>query len=236
MASAQDRDIVLIVEDDPITLKMVGGYLGRNGLVILKAQDCATARKTLADTPVHLVLLDIRLPDGSGRSLAREIRAMSDIGIIFMTFMGDTEDRVVGLEIGADDYVTKPIEMRELLAPVRSTLRRIRATNRASTNGVVKLGAWEIDLRRREAVGADGSIAALTRAEFDIVAALVQAEGQAVSRDYLLDVVSRRSLHIGDRTVDTLISRIRQKLEPGAKAPHLILTERGIGYRANTAP
>ena len=226
-------DVVLIVEDDPVTLAMASQYLTRNGFQVLQAANCASARQQIQNAKIHLVLLDIRLPDGNGLDLAREIRRSSEVGLIFMTLMGDTDSRVQGLEIGADDYVTKPVEFRELLARVRTTLRRVHATGSARGDGVIDLGPWEIDLRRREAVTKDGQIAPLTRAEFDLVAALVQAHGRPVSRDYLLDVVSRRSEVIGDRTVDTLISRIRQKLEPGENSGPLIITERGIGYRAN---
>lgn len=229
----RDREVVLLIEDDPIARTMAGQYLSRHDYEVLEAANCADARQMIASMDVDLVLVDIRLPDGSGMDLAREIRQASDVGLIFMTQMGDTENRVRGLEIGADDYVTKPVDLRELLARVRSTLRRVHKPSVANADGVVVLGPWEIDLRRREAVTTGGRIAPLTRAEFDLVAALVQAGGRPVSRDYLLDVVSHRSEVIGDRTVDTLIGRIRRKLETEGVDRTLIVTERGIGYRAN---
>lgn len=236
MTDGRDRDVVLVVEDDPIARKLTSQYLGRHGYVVHEAPTCGDARRQLKSTDPHLVLVDIRLPDGSGMDLAREIRRASEVGLIFMTEMDDTESRILGLEIGADDYVAKPVHLRELLARVRSTLRRVRKATAANSDGVVPLGPWEIDLRRREAVTKDGRIAPLTRAEFDLVAALVHADGRPVSRDYLLDVVSRRSEAIGDRTVDTLISRIRQKLGAEDDATDLIITERGFGYRANIGP
>lgn len=240
MESAQEPGTVLIIEDDPITLKMASEYLNWNGVNVLEAAHSTSAKLRLAESEIHLVVLDIGSPDGTSRAFVCEVREETGGGIILVFLMAERENRIIGLEVGVDDHVTKSVEMRELLARIRNILKRAHVTNPQVSkgqvpNGVVRLGSWEIDLRRREAVAPDGSVAPLTRAEFDVVAALVQANGRPASRDYLLDVISRRSLHIGDRTVDTLISRIRQKLQSGAMSQDLILTERGIGYRANIA-
>ncbi|MFY7959308.1 MAG: winged helix-turn-helix domain-containing protein, partial [Elsteraceae bacterium] len=183
--------------------------------------------------PIALVLMDLRLPDASGMDLAKELRQTSHAGLIFVTSVNDEIDRVLGLELGADDYVTKPIALRELLARIRSTLRRVAPAGEASRSATMRfLGPWEIDLFRREARDAAGAVAQLTRAEFDLLAALVEADGRSVARDLLLDVVSNRSEEVSDRTVDTLISRLRAKLEADPKQPGLVLTDRGVGYRA----
>ncbi len=205
-----------------------------NGRGVLKAQDRASA----VEAGLHLLFLDKdKLPDGSGRPLAGE---GPDVGIVLMSLKEEGQDRAIGYRTDTDDCGGESVTMREFLARFQDTLKPVPADeggtsdDKRTPDGVVRLGGWEIDLRRREAVALDdGRIATLTRAEFDVVAALVLADGLPVSRDYLLDVISRRSLHIGDRTVDTLISRIRQKLRSGGMSQDLILTERGIGYRAN---
>lgn len=222
---------VLVVEDEPSTRTMIANYLRGNGYEVIEAGTAAQYHRAVA-TGVDLVLLDIRLPDADGLELARDLRASSDVGLIFVTSLKDDVDRILGLEIGADDYITKPVNMRELLARVRSTFRRLSSGKATVETNVVQLGGWEIDLVRRECLDPSGALAPLTRAEFDMLAALVQAKGKPVSRDYLLDVISRRSLDVTDRTVDTLVSRLRRKIEPDPARPALILTERGVGYRA----
>ncbi|MEM7652006.1 MAG: response regulator transcription factor [Pseudomonadota bacterium] len=235
ISTTSSQSTILIVEDEQATRTMLSKYLADAGYKIVEAASGDDFRREMTRHPVDLVLLDIRLPDADGVALARDLRAGSNVGIIFVTSLSDEIDRVLGLEVGADDYVTKPVALRELLARVRSTLRRLEDNRATPRDGVFMLGVWEIDTIRREAVGADGKLADLTRAEFDLVSALVQAQGRPVSRDYLLDVISRRSEDITDRTVDTLVSRLRQKLEPEPGRPSLILTERGIGYRVGQA-
>lgn len=221
---------ILVVEDEPATRAMLSSYLSDAGYAVHQAQDGAAFKQAIADHDIDLVLLDIRLPDADGLALARGLRKRSDIGIIFISSLDEELDRVVGLELGADDYITKPVSMREMLARVRNALRRLQPAPRTQER-VIRLGDWEVDLVRREVVGRDARPLPLTRGEFDLLAAMVEANGRPVSRDYLLDVISGRSLDVSDRTVDTLVSRIRKKIESEPARPTLLLTERGIGYR-----
>lgn len=225
---------ILVVEDEAATRSLISRYLLDAGFQVSEAANAADFRRILRSRkPIDLVLMDLRLPDASGMDLAKELRQTSQAGLIFVTSVNDEIDRVLGLELGADDYVTKPIALRELLARIRSTLRRVAPAGEASRSATMRfLGPWEIDLFRREARDAAGAVAQLTRAEFDLLAALVEADGRSVARDLLLDVVSNRSEEVSDRTVDTLISRLRAKLEADPKQPGLVLTDRGVGYRA----
>ena len=225
---------ILVVEDEAATRALICRYLEDAGFQILEAAHAADFRRILRSRKaIDLVLMDLRLPDANGMDLARELRKTSQAGLIFVTSVNDEIDRVLGLELGADDYVTKPIALRELLARIRSTLRRVAPAGEAPMSATMRqLGPWEIDLFRRETRDAKGAVVPLTRAEFDLLAALVEADGRSVARDLLLDVVSNRSEEVSDRTVDTLISRLRAKLEADPKQPALLLTDRGIGYRA----
>ncbi len=225
---------ILLVEDELATRTLISRYISDAGFVVLEAANAADFRRILRSRkPIDLVLLDLRLPDADGMDLARELRQTSQAGLIFVTSVNDEIDRVLGLELGADDYVTKPIAMRELLARIRSTLRRVAPAGEAPRSPTMRmLGPWEIDLFRREARDNGGGVVQLTRAEFDLLAVLVEADGRSVARDLLLDVVSNRSEEVSDRTVDTLISRLRSKLESDPKQPTLLLTDRGVGYRA----
>jgi len=225
---------ILVVEDEPATRRMIATYLANNGLHVIEADCGAAMRAAMRESVVDLVLLDLRLPDTNGLDLAREIVNRPDLGLIFVTSINEDADRIVGLELGADDYVTKPVNLRELLARVRSTLRRLHRPQRPDALGTIALGPWTVDPVRREVTDADGNAAPLTRAEFDLLAALVSIDGRPASRDFLLDVVSRNALDVTDRSVDSLISRLRRKLGDDPRSPRWIITERGFGYRAGT--
>ncbi len=223
------RERLIVVEDDPVTRTMLADYFRENNFDVVAAASCAECRQALRNR-TDLVFLDVQLPDGDGFELAREIQASGDAGIIFVTRRDTDVDRILGLEIAGDHYVTKPINLRELLARTRSVLRR-RAIDRkaARTHNSIVFGDWIIDLTRRELLGSDGKPVALTRAEFDLLAALVGAEGRPLSRDYLIEVVSNRQVDVDVRTVDALVARLRRKLVTGA-AP-VIATVTGVGYR-----
>ena len=173
------RERLIVVEDDPVTRTMLVGYFSENNFDVVGAGTCAECRQALR-ARTDLVFLDVQLPDGDGFELAKEIQATSNAGIIFVTRRDTDVDRILGLEIAGDHYVTKPINLRDLLARARSVLRRRSIDRKAARNhNSIAFGDWIIDLTRRELLGSDGKPVALTRAEFDLLAALVGADGTA---------------------------------------------------------
>jgi two-component system torCAD operon response regulator TorR len=226
------RERLIVVEDDPVTRAMIAGYFTDNNFEVVEAKGCAECRAALR-TRADLVFIDVQLPDGDGFELAKEVQALSNAGIIFVTRRDTEVDRILGLEVAGDHYVTKPINLRDLLARARSLLRR-RAIERdaasAATTTTIVFGGWIIDLVRRELSSLDGTLIHLTRAEFDLLAALVGADGRPLSREYLIEVVSNRQTDVDVRTVDALIARLRRKLVGGSDHP-VIATVTGIGYK-----
>jgi two-component system torCAD operon response regulator TorR len=227
----QRRDRLIVVEDDPVTRAMIAGYFVEHNFEVVEAGSCAECRQALKRGRADLIFLDVQLPDGDGFALAREIQALSQAGIIFVTRRDTEVDRILGLEVAGDHYVTKPINLRDLLARTRSLLRR-RSIERdaASAATTVVFGGWIIDLVRRELAGLDGTPIHLTRAEFDLLAALVGADGRPLSREYLIEVVSNRQSDVDIRTVDALVARLRRKLVGGSDQA-VIATVTGIGYK-----
>ena len=206
------RERLVVVEDDPVTQTMLVDYFSENNFDVVGAGSCAECRQALR-ARTDLVFIDVHLPDGDGFELAKEVQSLSNAGIIFVTRRDTDVDRILGLEIAGDHYVTKPINLRDLLARARSVLRRRLIERKATRNrNAIAFGDWIIDLTRRELTGSDGKPVALTRAEFDLLAALVGADGRPLSRDYLIEVVSNRQSDVDVRTVDALIARLRRKL------------------------
>jgi two-component system torCAD operon response regulator TorR len=228
---AQRRDRLLVVEDDPVTRTMIAGYFAEHNFDVAEAASCAECRQALKRGRTDLIFLDVQLPDGDGFELAREIQSGSQAGIIFVTRRDTEVDRILGLEVAGDHYVTKPINLRDLLARTRSVLRR-RTIEREAANATTTIvfGGWIIDLVRRELCTLDGTPIHLTRAEFDLLAALVGADGRPLSREYLIEVVSNRQSDVDIRTVDALVARLRRKLVGGSDQP-IIATVTGIGYK-----
>lgn len=214
---------ILIVEDAPDCLETVAGFLQDQGLSCLRAASCAEMQAILRNTQPSLILLDVNLPDGDGIALARQLGLGERSGLIFLTSRDTDEDEVAGLEAGGDDYITKPVNLRALLARIRSVLRR-------AGESVIVFDGWILDLIRRELFLPNGQLLPLTSGEFNILAALVAQRPQPVSRDFLLDVISNRDPRdISDHTVDTLVARLRRKMsQDGFAVP--IVTVRGIGY------
>lgn len=226
------QDRLIVVEDDPVTRSMIAGYFATEGFDVETARTCADCRALLRHRKADLLFIDIQLPDGNGMELARDIRAVSPVGIIFVTQRDNEVDRVVGLELAADDYVTKPVNLRELLARSRALLRRRRLDRAISKrHTTVTFGPWILDLTRRELASSGGAVIHLTRGEFDLLAAIVEAKGRPLGRDYLIEVVSNRNQDVDARTVDFLITRIRQKLAPAGGNTPVIATVRGVGYK-----
>jgi two-component system torCAD operon response regulator TorR len=230
--AAGRRDRLIVVEDDPVTRSMIARYFAEQGFEVEEAGTGAECRRALKRSPADLLFIDIQLPDGDGFDLAREIRATSAVGIIFVTQKDSEIDRIVGLELAGDDYVTKPVKLRELLARSRSLLRR-RGLERdaARERSVITFESWLLDQTRRELTTREGVPVRVTRGEFDLLAALVQANGRPLSRDYLVEVVSNRDTEVGDRTVDALVARLRRKLQPPAGGQPVIVTVTGVGYK-----
>lgn len=229
---------ILIVEDDPIVREIVASYLRSEGLVATETADIASAVAIFSARPVDLVIVDINLPDGLGFDLITTLRRQRDCAAIYMTSRGGSDDRVRGLETGGDDYVVKPIDVRELLARVRAVLRRYRGGRDAiqAPGAVMAFRGWTLDLLRRELADPCGQLIRLTRAEFDLFAALAQAGATPLSREYLLEVVSSADSTTKERTIDVMISRIRRKLGAAAPPTPQILTRQGQGYCFQAPP
>lgn len=232
---ATERERTLIVEDDPITQAVLRQYFDNEGYEVEAVASLAEARLALRRQPADFLLLDIALPDGDGLDFAREIRRNSAVGIIFVTSKNTDADRIRGLESAGDDYVTKPVKLRELLARVRALSRRRALDRRFQPDDVIlSFAGWIIDLKRRELFRQDGGVLRLTRGEFDLLAALALARGTVVTRDYLVEVVSKRDIAVTPRTVDSLIARLRGKLERVVALPCPIRTVKGEGYCLDT--
>lgn len=217
---------VAIVEDEPVTRALLEAHLSRAGYRVSCAEDSSSLRVLLAKGDVDLVLLDVELPGESGFQIGAALRATSPVGLIFVTKHADVVDRVVGLELGADDYLTKPVDMRELVARVRAVLRRRHPPIS------VRLGELLLDRGRCCLVGASGEETALTVGELTVLAALLDAHGQVVSRQSLADALARAVDASNVRSVDVLVHRLRKKLgEGGNVEPRVLLTVHGVGYR-----
>jgi DNA-binding response OmpR family regulator len=233
-----------IVDDDPEICSLVEEYLVDEGFRVTTAGDAAQMRSVLADEPADLVILDVRLPGESGLDIAMELRRSTDIPIIMLSEKDDVVDRVAGLELGADDYVPKPFHLRELLARIRSLLRRREqdaepageATEACDGDDArLRFSGWVLNVRRRELLSPDGAIVDLSAGEFNLLAALAQRPNRVLSRDQLLDIVYNREANLFDRSIDVQVGRLRRKIESDPKRPSLIKTVRGAGYMFNTS-
>ena len=225
-------DHIVIVDDQPEICELVYNYLSGEGYRVSTANDGPSMRRIMQQYEVDLVLLDIMLPGDDGLSLARQLRAQSDIGIIILTGRGETVDRIIGLEMGADDYLPKPFHLRELLARVKSVLRRASARSESTKPPPqsAMFNGWKLDLTSRELTAPSGEEVRLTTGEFDLLAAFVANANQVLSRDRLLDLARNRSSGPFDRTIDVQVGRLRRKLEDDPKNPSMIKTVRGGGY------
>lgn len=221
---------ILIVEDDPEIREMVGDLLTRNGFTVKAAGDAPAMDAVLARTRPDLVILDLMLPGEDGLSICRRLRSRSDISILMLTSKSEEIDRVVGLEMGADDYLVKPFGTRELLARVRAVLRRGQAVRPASPERRYSFDAFSINLDTRQLLGPNEAAVNVTSAEFDLLACLVQHPRRVLSRDQILDHMRGRAAGPFDRTVDMLISRLRRKLDEASPGSNLISTVRNGGY------
>src|SRR5215207_4353610 len=237
MPSSNQLPHLLVVDDDPKIRQMLSRYFEGEGFKVTTAEDGAAMRDRLADTHVDLVLLDLVLPGEDGLQLAREIRSRSDVGIIMLTGRSDLVDTVVGLEVGADDYVAKPFQLREVLARVKSVLRRVRPARSpkgdeqpGGQGEVIRFDGWKLEVERRQLTSPDGSDVPLTTGEYDLLLALARNPGRVLDRDRLMDITRGREWEAFDRTIDAQIARLRKKVERDPKNPALIKSVRGVGY------
>ena len=220
---------VLVVEDDPRLAEMLSEYLGQAGFRITVASTGALALRQLAEeTSYDAVVLDLMLPDMDGLHVCREIRGRSDTPVLMLTARGDAIDRIIGLELGADDYLPKPFEPRELLARLRAVLRR-RASTDAIGAQTLHFGRLDIDIAAR-AVLLEGVRRELTSYQFDLLLALAQNAGRVLSREALMDKIKGEQLEAFDRSIDVHVSRIRAAIEDDPKKPRRLITVRGAGY------
>ena len=217
---------VLLVEDDARLATMVVDYLGEAGFRVVVAPTGKAATQAIGSQGFDLVILDLMLPDADGLDLCRSIRARSDIPLLMLTARGDPLDRVVGLELGADDYLPKPFEPRELLARLRAILRR---RNTPGSAEVLRFGRLEIDKGARE-VRLDGQRRTMTSHQFALLLTLAERAGRVLSREALMDLTRGEQLEAFDRSVDVHVSRIRAAIEDDPKKPKRIVTVRGTGY------
>ena len=228
---------ILIVEDDAKVCLLLRRCFEGEGYRVTEAGSGAEAVKLLAAGSFDLVTLDLNLPDGDGLTVGREIRARSEVPIIMVTGKGDTIDRVVGLELGADDYITKPFQVREVLARVRAVLRRAgsggvrpAAPGAAAEDQRLTFEGWVLDVAKRELTSSAGESCELTTSEFDLLKAFATHPKRVLSRDQIMDLLRGHDWNPVDRSIDNLVVRLRRKIEADAERPRLIKTVRGAGY------
>jgi two-component system OmpR family response regulator len=225
---------LLVVDDDREIRDLLAGILAKHGFRVSTAGDGREMRKALADGRIDLVVLDLMLPGEDGLALCRELRAGSELPVIMLTAMREDIDRIVGLEIGADDYLPKPFNPRELLARIRAVLRRTRGAfrepARGPVGGLLRFAGLCLDRVGRRLTTADGREIELTGGEFDLLTIFAERLGRVLSREQLLDLTRGREATAFDRSIDSQISRLRRKLEPDSARPALIKTVRSSGY------
>jgi two-component system torCAD operon response regulator TorR len=226
---------VLIVEDEVASLNLLASYFEAEDYIVYKAANSDAAEAILDTKVIDIVLLDIRIPGKDGLALTREIRSKSEVGIILVTQKKDDIDKIVGLEMGADDYVTKPYNPRELLVRVKNLLYRLKSASTLDTDKVkdfteVKFDCWTLQLGRRQLISDDGVVAQLTEGEFKLLLTLIKSAGSVLNRDQIMNRMDRRDWFPTDRTIDVLIARVRKKLGDDRTHPKYIDTARGTGY------
>jgi two-component system OmpR family response regulator len=225
---------ILIVDDHKDIRDLVAKYLQLHGLRVSKAENAGTARRLLPAGAIDLIVLDIMMPGEDGLSLCRHLREATDIPVILLTAMADETDRVVGLELGADDYLTKPFNPRELLARIKAVLRRAQSLPRSREPAAgqrLAFDRWILAVDRRELEGRDRVAVPLSSGEFLLLSAFLNHPNMVLNRDQLLDLTKGRQAALFDRSVDNQVSRLRKKIERDPKTPKLIQTVWGGGYK-----
>lgn len=226
---------ILVIDDDPIICDLLVEYLTNNDMRVTVGHSGSDLFSAMDSNAIDLAIIDLKLPGEDGMQLARILRERATVPIVLLTGRNEEADRVMGLELGADDYVTKPFSPRELLARVRAVLRRyqVQATlpERDNTRRAYRFAGWELNLRTRRLLSPSGVLVELSNGEFSLLNALCRAPQRVLSRDQLLSMSRLHEAEVFDRSVDVQIRRLRVKIEADATSPVLILTERGAGYR-----
>jgi len=223
---------ILVVDDDPELRQLLRDYLGTHGYNTLLAGDGIEMWRQVAESKVDLIVLDLMLPGDDGLTLCRELRARTSIPILMLSARGDETDRVIGLEVGADDYIAKPFGPRELLARIKSILRRVGEIGNkdASNSRQLPLGSWLLDLDTHYLINPEGVVVSVSSGEFKLLKLFAESPNRVLSRDQLLEVLAGREAGPYDRTVDVMISRLRRRLGDDGREPALIKTIRNEGY------
>lgn len=225
---------VLALDDDPSIRDLLATYLAQNEMRVTAVADGSSLIETLSREAIDLVVLDLRLPGEDGMQIMHRIRQRSSIPILVLTGVAEEADRVMGLELGADDYLTKPFSPRELLARIRALLRRAKAqasvAERVAEIRAWRFGDWELNVGLRKLRAAEGRLVDLTNGEFSLLAAMLSAPKRILTRDQLLELSRLHNAEVYDRTIDVQILRLRRKIEPDPAHPTYIRTERGAGY------
>ena len=233
--NAKHSTHVLIVEDEIASLNLLASYLEKEAYVVFKAGSGERALEILNSEPIQIARIDIKLPGKDGLTLTRELRARSNIGIILVTSKKEDIDRIVGLELGADDYITKPYNPRELLVRVRNLVKRtseapVTLRDNLGTHHSIKFDGWTLNSGRRLLTSHTGESIQLTEGEFKLLSALIENSGRVLTRDTLMNLMEGRDWTPSDRTIDVLVARIRKKLGDDRELPKYISTAHGTGY------
>lgn len=225
---------ILVVDDDPRIRQMLARYFEGEGYRVTTVADGVEMDVAMRQNNIDAILLDLSLPGGrDGLDLARDIRATSDVPIMMLTGRDDVVDRIIGIEIGADDYIAKPFHLREVHARLKSILRRRQPAAQKAVqeeDQIIRFGGWTLNLSRRQLLDPAGNEVELTTGEFDMLAAFLNHAGRVLTRDFLMDLTRGRHLEAFDRTIDAQIVRLRRKIEVDAKHPQFIKAIRGVGY------
>ena len=224
---------ILVVDDHREIRDLLAKYLSKHGFRVSVAEGGQAMKRTAAASAIDLVVLDLMMPGEDGLALCRDLRATTDLPVIMLTAMAEETDRVIGLEMGADDYLTKPFNPRELLARIKAVLRRTNSLPQARARldgGRLRFDRWVLDMAQRELIGEDGIALPLSTAEFMLLSAFIQHPKMVLSRDQLLDITQGRNAGVFDRSIDNQVSRLRRKIEADPKKPELIKTIWGGGY------
>ncbi|MFU1636284.1 response regulator [Aeromonas veronii] len=230
---SQGNTHILVVDDHSEIRDLLKRFLEQHGLRVSCARDGKEMKRLLEEREFDLLVLDLMMPGEDGLTLCRELRVKSNLPIIMLTAMGEETDRIIGLEMGADDYLAKPFSPRELLARIKAVMRRTQADNQPAAETLtrdLRFDRWLLDVNRRELVDEDGVGLSLSTAEFDLLKVFLERPQRVLSRDQLLDLARGREAVAFDRAIDTLVSRLRRKLERDPKNPELIKTIWGGGY------
>ena len=222
---------LLIIEDEPITRSKLAAHFEKEGYAVTCREDGSDALKLVTEENIELCLIDINLPGKDGLTLTRELRASSDIGIILVTGKDEQIDRIVGLESGADDYVTKPFDPRELLSRVKNLHWRVQAQEKQKEKGFKRhFEGWTLDLNKRQLVTPEAKVQSLSAGEYHLLMALIESAGEVMTRDQLMNKIRNREWYPDDRYIDVLVGQVRRKFRQHAPGTTFISTIHGTGY------